>query len=153
MLHEEIEKTILMDYSDNYKEYLYNLLHDGDRPVVYEYRNLNDDIVYIGSCINLRNRIEQRLTKSKIYFDRIYRKNPEKFKIYIIKECSSLDEARELEKKMIWKFLPEYNVAHKQNFIDIIEILYNNEKCLLRKKLIGLLIQDVKQLNKNKAIG
>ena len=77
--------------------------------VVYGYTDENDDIVYIGSSMRLDNRIQVRLCSSKVEFDILYRENPDKFELFIFNKCKSIEEARDIEKKLIWKIHPKYN--------------------------------------------
>ena len=78
-------------------------------PVVYGYTDEDDDIVYIGSSMCLENRIHARLCSSKVEFDILYRQNPDKFELFIFQKCKSIEEARDIEKKLIWKIQPKYN--------------------------------------------
>lgn len=81
-------------------------------PVVYGYTDKNDDIVYIGSSMCLENRINARVFSSKVEFDILYRENPDKFELFIFHKCKSIEEARDIEKKLIWKIKPKYNKQH-----------------------------------------
>ena len=48
------------------------------------------------------------------------------------------------------------NIMDKQNIenkIQVIQALYNADKDILRKKLIGIILEEQKQLNKSKDIG
>lgn len=104
------------EHAEEFKEYCkqYHKAHYEDKkknsvPVVYGYTDENDYIVYIGSSMCLENRIHARVCSSKVEFDILYRENPDKFELFIFQKCKSIEEARDIEKKLIWEIKPKYN--------------------------------------------
>lgn len=85
------------------------------KPCVYCYiEKETSEIVYIGSTNNLTSR--HKCHKSglhNILFDSILTENKDKFEIKILEECSDRETAYELEKELIFKYKPKYNVYNK----------------------------------------
>lgn len=83
-------------------------------PCVYMYReNETNKIAYIGSTVNISRRIANR-NKGMCPFDKIYKENKDKYKLEILKEYESIEQAREDEINYIKKLKPLYNIAHNR---------------------------------------
>lgn len=65
-----------------------------------------------------------------------------------VKGSDIRDFIKQLKKKKRWMFL----AMDKKKF-RIIQALYNADKDILRKKLIGIILEEQKQLNKSKDRG
>lgn len=85
------------------------------KPCVYCYiKKETSEIVYIGSTNNLTSRHKcHKIGSSHIPFDSILSENKDKFEIKILEECSDRETAYELEKELIFKYKPKYNVYNK----------------------------------------
>lgn len=104
--------------------------------IVYFYTDLNNNIVYIGSSKNLRHRLSSRNNKSsKSYFDNIYQKYPEQFKLYILGKFDTIEEARAIEKLLIAIYIPKYN------------IYVNKDMCKLNPKNVILTIDKIEEFD------
>lgn len=90
----------------------------GHRPVVYCYLNRQTELIdYIGSTKDMVHRLEMRLNKkaSSIPFDRYYRDHRADYELYLLRLCSTKEEALEYEKKFIEIIKPKYNFTWNPN--------------------------------------
>ena len=90
-----------------YKDTIY-----GHRPVVYCYLNRSTELIdYIGSTGDMVNRLYHRLYKKEtsIPFDRYYREHRADYELYLLRICSTREEAYEYENKFIKIIKPKYN--------------------------------------------
>lgn len=90
----------------------------GHRPVVYCYLNRQTELIdYIGSTKDMVHRLEMRLNKkaSSIPFDRYYRDHRAEYDLYLLRLCSTREEAYEYEKKFIELIKPKYNFNWNPN--------------------------------------
>lgn len=84
--------------------------------IVYRYIQVDtNELAYIGSTGNIYKRLKQRncTYKSGTYFDKFYRENKENYRFEIIQKTETREQAYELEKKLIKKLKPKYNIAGK----------------------------------------
>ena len=91
------------------KEYYENLKQN----CVYAYRDIDtNEIVYIGSTGNIVRRVQARKCKRKsnIPFDNLYKNSPEKYKLEILCETETREQAYEIEYEYINEFKPKYNI-------------------------------------------
>ena len=96
-----------------YKDTIY-----GHRPVVYCYLNRSTELIdYIGSTKDMVHRLKMRLNKkaSSIPFDRYYRDHRADYELYLLRLCSTKEEALEYEKKFIEIIKPKYNFTWNPN--------------------------------------
>ena len=90
--------------------YIHNI--DCLRPIVYCYVNKRTGLVdYVGSTGQNEKRIYHRLKRSNINFDKYYRTHRNEFDFYVIRRCTSRDEAYEYEKKFIYWLRQKFNIA------------------------------------------
>ena len=90
----------------------------GHRPVVYCYLNRNTELIdYIGSTKDMVNRLEQRLYRKSTStpFDKYYREHRADYELYLLRLCSTREEAYEYEKKFIELIKPKYNFQWNPN--------------------------------------
>ena len=90
----------------------------GHRPVVYCYLNRNTELIdYIGSTGDMVRRLEQRLNRksTSIPFDKYYREHRPDYELYLLRICSTREEAYEYEKKFIEIIKPKYNFTWNPN--------------------------------------
>ena len=135
----------------------------GHRPVVYCYLNRNTELIdYIGSTGDMVRRLYHRLYKKEtsIPFDRYYREHRAEYELYLLRICSTREEAYEYENKFIKLIKPKYNfncnpynhVKQKKQLINAndyydlnqwkqlsYEMRKNNDKC----QICGAKSQDV----------
>lgn len=84
----------------------------GHRPVVYCYLNRKTELIdYIGSTGDMISRLNHRLCKKEtsISFDRYYREHRADYELYLLRICSTREEAYEYENKFIKIIKPKYN--------------------------------------------
>ena len=96
-----------------YKDTIY-----GHRPVVYCYLNRRTELIdYIGSTKDMVHRLEQRLNRksTSISFDKYYREHRADYELYLLRICSTREEAYEYEKKFIEIIKPKYNFQWNPN--------------------------------------
>ena len=90
--------------------YIHNI--DCLRPIVYCYVNKRTGLVdYVGSTGQNEKRIYHRLSRSNINFDKYYRTHRNEFDFYVIRRCTSRDEAYEYERKFIYWLRPKFNIV------------------------------------------
>lgn len=90
----------------------------GHRPVVYCYLNRSTELIdYIGSTKDMVHRLEQRLNRksTSIPFDKYYREHRADYELYLLRICSTREEAYEYEKKFIEIIKPKYNFQWNPN--------------------------------------
>ena len=91
---------------------------NGHRPVVYCYLNRSSELIdYIGSTGDMVNRLAQRLNRksTSIPFDKYYREHRAEYELYLLRICSTREEAYEYEKKFIQLIKPKYNFTWNPN--------------------------------------
>ena len=111
---EDYSKTRLEVELEKLNFQLTHYIHNIDclRPIVYCYVNKRTGLVdYVGSTGQNEKRIYHRLTRSNINFDKYYRKHRNEFDFYVIRRCTSRDEAYEYEKKFIYWLRPKFNIS------------------------------------------
>ena len=84
----------------------------GHRPVVYCYLNKRTELIdYIGSTGDMVRRLYHRLYKKEtsIPFDMYYREHRADYELYLLRICSTREEAYEYENKFIKIIKPKYN--------------------------------------------
>ena len=110
-IEQELEK---LDFKFiKYRDTIY-----GHRPVVYCYLNRNTELIdYIGSTKDMVNRLAQRLNRKEtsIPFDKYYREHRADYELYLLRICSTREEAYEYEKKFIQLIKPKYNFQWNPN--------------------------------------
>ena len=110
-IEQELEK---LDFKFiKYRDTIY-----GHRPVVYCYLNRNTELIdYIGSTKDMVHRLEQRLNRksTSIPFDKYYREHRADYELYLLRICSTREEAYEYEKKFIELIKPKYNFQWNPN--------------------------------------
>ena len=110
-IEQELEK---LDFKFiKYRDTIY-----GHRPVVYCYLNRNTELIdYIGSTKDMVHRLEQRLNRksTSIPFDKYYRDHRAEYDLYLLRLCSTREEAYEYEKKFIEIIKPKYNFTWNPN--------------------------------------
>lgn len=102
-------------YANTRKKYYEKLR----KPTVYKYIEIDTNkLAYIGSTINIYKRVCNRKTKNgeNGIFGKIYLENPENYKLEIIKEFDTIEEAREYEKTLIKALKPLYNIVYNKLF-------------------------------------
>ena len=90
----------------------------GHRPVVYCYLNRNTELIdYIGSTKDMVHRLSQRcnIKHKSNPFDRYYREHRADYELYLLRLCSTREEALEYEKKFIEIIKPKYNFTWNPN--------------------------------------
>ena len=90
----------------------------GHRPVVYCYLNRSTELIdYIGSTKDMVNRLAQRLNRksTSIPFDMYYRTHRVDYELYLLRICSTREEAYEYEKKFIEIIKPRFNYQWNPN--------------------------------------
>lgn len=102
--------------------YIHNI--DCLRPIVYCYVNNRTGLVdYVGSTGQNEKRIYHRLTRSNINFDKYYRTHRNEFDFYVIRRCTSRDEAYEYERKFIYWLRPKFNIdGNTRDIVDTYRI-------------------------------
>ena len=103
---------------DNKKEVIYAKKYADkfNENIVYKYIQLDtNELAYIGSTGNIYKRLKQRNCsyKSNTYFDKFYRENKENYKFEIIQKTETREQAYKIEKELIKKLKPKYNIANK----------------------------------------
>ena len=119
---EDYSKTRLEVELEKLNFQLTHYIHNIDclRPIVYCYVNKRTGLVdYVGSTGQNEKRIYRRLTRSNINFDKYYRTHRNEFDFYVIRRCTSRDEAYEYERKFIYWLRPKFNISF--NTRDIVE--------------------------------
>ena len=116
--HKEERKEYNKKYRDNHKEerkeYQRQYRETHKKCCVYLYKNKNtNEIVYIGSTNNINRRISKRKHFTCCQFDKLYKENPNNYELNIIQETETRKQAYELEKELIFKYKPKYNVYNK----------------------------------------
>ena len=110
-IEQELEK---LDFKFiKYKDTIY-----GHRPVVYCYLNRSSELIdYIGSTGDMVKRLVQRLNRktTSIPFDKYYREHRADYELYLLRICSTREEAYEYEKKFIQLIKPKYNFTWNPN--------------------------------------
>ena len=110
-IEQELEK---LDFKFiKYRDTIY-----GHRPVVYCYLNRRTELIdYIGSTKDMVHRLEQRLNRksTSIPFDKYYREHRADYELYLLRICSTREEAYEYEKKFIQLIKPKYNFQWNPN--------------------------------------
>ena len=110
-IEQELEK---LDFQFiKYNENIY-----GHRPVVYCYLNRKTELIdYIGSTEDMVRRLYHRLYKKEtsILFDRYYREHRAEYELYLLRICSTREEAYEYEKKFIELIKPKVNFQWNPN--------------------------------------
>ena len=110
-IEQELEK---LDFKFiKYRDTIY-----GHRPVVYCYLNRNTELIdYIGSTKDMVHRLEHRLNRksTSIPFDKYYREHRADYELYLLRICSTREEAYEYEKKFIQLIKPKYNFTWNPN--------------------------------------
>ena len=110
-IEQELEKL-------DFKFIKYRDTINGNRPVVYCYLNRNTELIdYIGSTKDMVHRLEQRLNRksTSIPFDKYYRDHRAEYDLYLLRLCSTREEAYEYEKKFIQLIKPKYNFTWNPN--------------------------------------
>ena len=90
----------------------------GHRPVVYCYLNRNTELIdYIGSTKDMINRLNKRcnIKHKSNPFDMYYRTHRADYELYLLRLCSTREEALEYEKKFIEIIKPKYNFTWNPN--------------------------------------
>ena len=90
----------------------------GHRPVVYCYLNRSTELIdYIGSTKDMVHRLDQRLNRKSTStpFDMYYRTHRAEYDLYLLRLCSTREEAYEYEKKFIEIIKPKYNFTWNPN--------------------------------------
>ena len=102
--------------------YIHNI--DCLRPIVYCYVNKRTGLVdYVGSTGQNEKRIYHRLNRSNINFDKYYRTHRNEFDFYVIRRCTSRDEAYEYERKFIYWLRPKFNIyGNTRDIVDTYRI-------------------------------
>lgn len=113
--HQEYHKTYYTNNKDrlntNSTIYQKEWRKQFEKPLVYCYKDLDNEIVYVGSTKNLYKRLSTRKCKaSKGYFDKVYKETPEHFTLEIVKEFDVLKDARNYESMLIKTLHPKYNI-------------------------------------------
>ena len=110
-IEQELEK---LDFKFiKYRDTIY-----GHRPVVYCYLNRRTELIdYIGSTKDMVKRLVQRLNlkTTSIPFDKYYREHRADYELYLLRICSTREEAYEYEKKFIEIIKPKYNFTWNPN--------------------------------------
>ena len=110
-IEQELEKL-------DFKFIKYRDTINGHRPVVYCYLNRRTELIdYIGSTKDMVHRLEQRLNQksTSIPFDKYYRDHRAEYDLYLLRLCSTREEAYEYEKKFIEIIKPKYNFTWNPN--------------------------------------
>ena len=110
-IEQELEK---LDFQFiKYRDTIY-----GHRPVVYCYLNRRTELIdYIGSTKDMVHRLAQRLNQksTSIPFDKYYREHRADYELYLLRLCSTREEAYEYEKKFIELIKPKFNFQWNPN--------------------------------------
>ena len=110
-IEQELEK---LDFKFiKYRDTIY-----GHRPVVYCYLNRRTELIdYIGSTKDMVHRLVERLNKKvkSNPFDRYYREHRADYELYLLRICSTREEAYEYEKKFIQLIKPKFNFQWNPN--------------------------------------
>ena len=91
---------------------------NGHRPVVYCYLNRNTELIdYIGSTKDMVHRLHHRcnIKHKSNPFDMYYREHRAEYELYLLRICSTREEAYEYEKKFIQLIKPKYNFTWNPN--------------------------------------
>ena len=110
-IEQELEK---LDFKFiKYRDTIY-----GHRPVVYCYLNRNTELIdYIGSTKDMVHRLHHRcnIKHKSNPFDMYYREHRAEYELYLLRICSTREEAYEYEKKFIQLIKPKYNFTWNPN--------------------------------------
>ena len=110
-IEQELEK---LDFKFiKYRDTIY-----GHRPVVYCYLNRNTELIdYIGSTKDMVHRLNNRcnIKHKSNPFDMYYREHRADYELYLLRICSTREEAYEYEKKFIQLIKPKYNFTWNPN--------------------------------------
>ena len=110
-IEQELEK---LDFKFiKYRDTIY-----GHRPVVYCYLNRRTELIdYIGSTKDMVHRLVERLNKKvkSNPFDKYYREHRADYELYLLRICSTREEAYEYEKKFIQLIKPKFNFQWNPN--------------------------------------
>lgn len=108
MIKKVIKKGVLIVYdTENVKEIfaVNNAVYALEFP---------SDKIYIGSCKDLSSRIIQHCSNSSNSVVKSEINRYKKFKLTVVDACNRIDEAREIEKKIIHKFNKSSNIINKE---------------------------------------
>ena len=84
--------------------------------LVYAYVHVDGAVLYIGVCSNNGKRHRQHLERNKFYQQNInqYLQNNDDWEYHVlVDDIESKEEALEIEKTLIKKYKPMFNIQHK----------------------------------------